>query len=345
MNSVNFKSIFAAFLLSCLLPMAISAMEKPQDNKADTSIGLVSNQLATEAKISWNEWLFGKPVQETRFELLNEAIILNEAIMIANFCRFWGESAFRLIANVYAGQLFECKTLQEAFKRTGRSFYPISKLDQSGLSNNTIEIIKKTYAQTGIDLKSVMVGPGTLGTIGGTLFIDPDWFGELHDIEQEFALAHECMHGKNKDMLFGGIYSFIVPSATFVVLKSYKALSTKLLTYLQNDYTQKNSKLSSCLDNLKLINAFIADSAPVQMILNYLILAKLYRLKELRADRDAALALNSAYGGMVFFSNQILNNYPKSWWNKLGFGSHPPHEERLDTLKHLFDGMNAASKP
>lgn len=200
------------------------------------------------------------------------------------------------------------------------------------------------------------------------LGIDVDLLSSYTKDEQAFTIAHECAHIKKYDQISGSISALIVPILGYGILKGYELGAHSLLSFVQQKYATQGS-LNTVIQGIKVINAILSYHFVPRYLLNLYLQSKHSRYMELRADKEAAIALNNADAGINFFKRymspafhqahqehygriaQAVSNL--SFMQKLyislcakdcalGMPSHPSEAERIKALEEIKEKMKIA---
>lgn len=227
--------------------------------------------------------------------------------------------------------------------------------------------------KTGIDKKKLRFCAGNYNLSSGAdacsayqcIYFGNSFFNLEHN-KQEFTAAHELIHYQKKDYVKGILARIFIPSAVYVSLHgcSYMA-DLAITTFAPENRLLKMGK--------KVADAFVFKHfASHAFLIKYF--AKKYSYhKEKEADLGAAIALDSANGGIQWLNDLIkkekedarksnkskiglANSYQatshkpilsfEDWLElRYGFHYHPPHEERLKYLQEWQKKHNPTPYP
>ena len=339
---------FKLFLVSLLLFSSVpftQSMEAPVENSEvnqQTETGISNNREKLAKLLRTVSW-YAPPVLST--------ILANERFLLSGI-NYW-------------------VTLLNVAKMP----HSLETLDNANLPPHIKTLIKevsekmKVSPQTRVFIQNDDVGSPAFA-LHKALGVDLETFKYFTPDEQKFAVAHECSHVNHNDTRNRVLIECTAPFISYAILKGSDYCISKILDYIsqnysknEGDFVNKSVKMAKEIKDRLFLHPF------PQYLLNLYLVNKFQQKIELRADREAALALHCATAGVSFFkkfnfmaalSSQFLIDvlqsmnkayqnmsllqrwhfYLESWDSRLGLPTHPSFDQRIKALELLQKKMD-----
>ena len=156
--------------------------------------------------------------------------------------------------------------------------------------------------------------------------------------QQQYALAHELIHEKEKHLAWKAYGALAMPVVTALGLEGYNYLAQRMIKHCAIKYNLRGNKL---FKNCVFVHNTIADSSLLHALVTTFATYQMYRYCEIRADIGAALALQTAQGGINFFNRCLIQAQQPSWYDTITLKDyHPAISYRiayLTALQSRFD--------
>lgn len=178
-----------------------------------------------------------------------------------------------------------------------------------------------------------------------SITLDNDFYNNAPPEEKIFVVGHEFAHLKNNHVGKKGALGIVGTPLIIAAIFAADATLDSTISAIKHKFNVKEE--GYCARFLEAIKkgSHICSRSP---LFHWWVIKCCYnafsRRCEREADRDAALILNCAKGGILFFTKLMVENrLPQSLLGKLlhkidhtlGFVSHPSHAERITDLHKL----------